>query len=90
MTKSFTNYTKTLVQFNNNSKVPPDYLYLDLHRKTTKSTTAHLIVYGIEGHHSSVDPAIYDSLYSVDTNKTMVMNTNINMNNHKITNLKKS
>ena len=48
-TKSFGNYTKTLIQFHNNSKTTPDYIFINLHCKTTSSTTGHLIVYGVKG-----------------------------------------
>ena len=49
-TTKFTKYSKTLVKLNRNSFVPPDYIYIFLQGKTTKSdTTAHIIVYGVKG-----------------------------------------
>ena len=55
--KIFSNYAKTLIKFHQNSKQAPDFIFIDLHGKTTKSdTTSYLIVYGIEGYHSSIDP----------------------------------
>ena len=85
-TKIFSNYTKTLVKFHNFTKTTPDYIFINLHGKTTSSTTGHLIVYGVKGYVSSVEPKIYDTVYSVN-NGNMVMQTNIDLNNHKIINL---
>ena len=85
-TKTFDNYTKTLIKFHNWRKSTPDYLFINLHGKTTASTTGHLIVYGVKGYVSSVEPKIYDTVFSVN-NGNMVMQTNIDLNNHKIINL---
>ena len=49
-TKTFDNYTKTLIKFHNWRKSTPDYLFINLHGKTTSSTTGHLIVYGVKGY----------------------------------------
>ena len=84
-TKIFSN-TKTLVKFHNFTKTTPDYIFINLHGKTTPSTTGHLIVYGVKGYVSSVEPKIYDTVFSVN-NGNMVMQTNIDLNNHKIINL---
>ena len=62
-TKTFGNYTKTLVKFHNFTKTTPDFIFINLHGKTTSSTTGHLIVYGVKGYVSSVEPKIYDSLH---------------------------
>ena len=85
-TKTFGNYVKTLVKFHNWSKTTPDYIFINLHGKTTSSTTGHLIVYGVKGYVSSVEPKVYDTAFVVE-NGNMVMQTNLNMNNHKIINL---
>ena len=85
-TKTFDNYTKTLIKFHNWRKSTPDYLFINLHGKTTSSTTGHLIVYGVKRYVSSVEPKIYDTVFSVN-NGNMVMQTNIDLNNHKIINL---
>ena len=85
-TKIFSNYTKTLVKFHNFTKTTPDYIFINLHGKTTSSTTGHLIVYGVESYVSSVEPKVYDATFVVE-NGNMVMQTNLNMNNHKIINL---
>ena len=85
-TKIFSNYTKTLVKFHNFTKTTSNYIFINLHGKTTSSTTGHLIVYGVKGYVSSVEPKIYDTVFSVN-NGNMVMQTNIDLNNHKIINL---
>ena len=47
--KDFSNYSKMLVQINNNSKNTPDYIYLTIHGTAVRSpVNAHLIVYGIK------------------------------------------
>ena len=84
--RTFEKYVKIMVKFHNWSKTTPDYIFINLHGKTTSSTTGHLIVYGVEAYVSSVEPKIYDTVFSVN-NGNMVMQTNIDLNNHKIINL---
>ena len=85
--KIFSNYAKTLIKFHQNSKEAPDYIFIDLYGKTTKSdTTSHLIVYGIEGYHSSIDLTVYDNWYTINNGNTE-MQTSIDMKNHKVANL---
>ena len=82
--KSLTNCTKTFIQFHNNSRQTPDFIYVDLHGKITKSdNTAYLIVYGISGYHSSVDSTVYDNAYSIQ-NGLMMMNTDIDVDGKSI------
>ena len=71
-TKTFGNYVKTLVKFHNFTKRKLDYIFINLHGKTTSSTTGHLIVYGVSGYVSSVDPKVYDTAFVVENGK-MVM-----------------
>ena len=82
-TETFGNYTKTLVKFHNFTKTMPDYIFINLHGKTTSSTTGHLIVYGVKGYVSSVEPKVYDTAFVVENGK-MVMETDIDMNGHSI------
>ena len=84
--RTFEKYVKIMVKFHNWSKTTPDYIFINLHGKTTSSTTGHLIVYGVEGYVSSVDSKVYDNAFVVENGK-MVMQTNIDLNNHKIINL---
>ena len=56
-------------------------MFIDLHGKTTKSdTTSYLIVYGIEGYYSSIDPTVYDNWHTINKNGNLDMNTNIDIN----------
>ena len=59
--RDFSNYSKMLVQINNNSKNTPDYIYLTMHGTSiTSPVNAHLIVYGIKDWSDNVTPEIYD------------------------------
>ena len=92
--KDFTNYSKLLVQINNNSKTTPDYLFFTIHGTAVVSNPeGYIIVYGVKDWSDSVDPNIYDDEFYVQMfeykNGDMQMQTNINTNNHKITNLNK-
>ena len=88
-TKIFSNYAKTWIKFHQNSKQAPDYIFIDLHGKTTKSdTTSYLIAYGIEGYYSSIDPTVYDNWHTINKNGNLDMNTNIDMGGYPINNLK--
>ena len=79
-TKTFENYTKTLVKFHNFTKTTPDFIFINLHGKTISSTTGHLIVYGVKGF-SSVEPKVYDTAFVVENGK-MMMETDINLNGY--------
>ena len=50
-TKTFENYTKTVINFHRWGSSPPQYLYLDLHGTVSNPsflTIGHLIVYGVK------------------------------------------
>ena len=92
--KDFTDYSKLLVQINNNSKTTPDYLFFTIHGTAiVNNPEGYIIVYGVKDWSDSVDPNIYDDGFYVQMfqykNGDMQMQTNINVNNHKITNLNK-
>ena len=92
--KDFTDYSKLLVQINNNSKATPDYLFFTIHgTAVVNNPEGYIIVYGVKDWSESVGPNIYDDEFYVQMfeYKTgdMQMQTNINVNNHKITNLNK-
>ena len=92
--KDFTDYSKLLVQINNNSKTTPDYLFFTIHgTAVVNNPEGYIIVYGVKDWSDSVDPNIYDDGFYVQMfeykNGDMQMQTNINVNNHKITNLNK-
>ena len=88
--RDFSNYSKLLVQFNNNSKQTPDYIYLTMHGTTTQSAQCHLVVYGIKDWSDSVQPSVYDGVDNMMfkyVNGDMVMQTDLDMNDKKIINL---
>ena len=83
-----------MVQINNNSKATPDYFFFTIHgTAVVNNPEGHIIVYGVKDWSDSVDPNIYDDEFYVQMfeykNGDMQMQTNINVNNHKITNLNK-
>ena len=90
--KDFTDYSKLLVQINNNSKITPDYIYLTIHGTAVVSNPeGYIIVYRVKDWSDSVDPSVYDSDFYTQMfkykNDTMYMNTVLDMNNHKIKNV---
>ena len=92
--KDFTDYSKLLVQINNNSKTTPDYLFFTIHGTAVVSNPeGYIIVYGVKDWSDSVDSSVYDDAFYVQMfeykNGDMQMQTDININNHKITNLNK-
>ena len=92
--KDFTDYSKLLVQINNNSKTTPDYLFFTIHgTAVVNNPEGYIIVYGVKDWSDSVDPSVYDDEFYVQMfkyeNGDMQMQTDIDLNNHKITNLNK-
>ena len=90
--RDFSNYSKMLVQINNNSKNTPDYVYLTMHGTAVATPVqGYLIVYGIKDWNDNVNPEIYDheiteEMFEYD-NGDMKMNTDLDMNNHKFKNV---
>ena len=89
--RDFTDYSKLLIQFNNNSKQTPDYIYLTMHgTATVASVQCHLVVYGVKDWSDSVYPGIYDGVDNVMfkyENGDMEMQTDLDMNDKKIIHL---
>ena len=90
--KDFTNYSKLLVQINNNSKTTPDYLFFTIHGTAVVSNPGgYIIVYGVKDWSDSVDPSVYDDEFYVQMfkyeNGDMQMQTDIDMNNLRIKNI---
>ena len=90
--KDFTDYSKLLVQINNNSKATPDYLFFTIHgTAVVNNPEGYIIVYGVKDWSDSVDPNIYDDGFYVQMfqykNGDMQIQTDIDMNTHKIENL---
>ena len=89
--KNFTDYSKLLVQINNNSKITPDYLFFTIHGTAVVSNPeGYIIVYGVKDWSDSVDSSVYDDAFYVQMfeykNGDMQMQTDIDMNTHKIKN----
>ena len=89
--KDFTDYSKLLVQINNNSKTTPDYLFFTIHGTAVVSNPeGYVIVYGVKDWSDSVDSSVYDDAFYVQMfeykNGDMQMQTDIDMNTHKIKN----
>ena len=87
--KDFTDYSKLLVQINNNSKTTPDYLFFTIHgTAVVNNPEGYIIVYGVKDWSDSVDPNIYDDGFYVQMfqykNGDMQIQTDIDMNNNKI------
>ena len=90
--KDFTDYSKLLVQINNNSKTTPDYLFFTIHGTAVVSNPeGYIIVYGVKDWSDSVDPSVYDDAFYVQMfkyeNGDMQMQTDIDLNNNKIKNI---
>ena len=88
--RDFADYSKLLVQFNNNSKQTPDYIYLTMHGTATSIAECHLVVYGVKDWSDSVQPSVYDGVDNMMfkyVNGDMEMQTDLDMNDKKIINL---
>ena len=83
-TKTFENYTKTVVNFHRWGSSPPQFIYLNLNGTVTfpsLSTIGHLIVYGVKETISNVDPSVYDTAFAIENGK-MVMETDLSLNGY--------
>ena len=83
-TKTFENYTKTVINFHRWGSSPPQFIYLDLQGTVTFPsllTIGHLIVYGVKETISNVDPSVYDTAFAIENGK-MVMETDLSLNGH--------
>ena len=83
-TKTFENYTKTVVNFHRWGSSPPQFIYLNLNGTVTFPsllTIGHLIVYGVKETISNVDPSVYDTAFAIENGK-MVMETDLSLNGH--------
>ena len=85
-TKTFENYTKTVINFHRWGSSPPQFIYLDLHGTVTFPsllTIGHLIVYGVKETISNVDPSVYDTAFVIENGK-LVMETDLSLNKHRL------
>ena len=84
VTKTFENYTKTVINFHRWGSSPPQFIYLNLNGTVTFPsllTIGHLIVYGVKETISNVDPSVYDTAFAIENGK-MVMETDLSLNGH--------
>ena len=93
--QNFNNHTKVIVQVDNSSLQTPDYLYFRIQGKALQANVnSHIIVYGVNGLVNSVESETYDDVYFYlnenfeDENGDMKIKKDVNLDNHKITNLK--
>ena len=85
-TKTFENYTKTVINFHRWGSSPPQFIYLELHGTVTFPsllTIGHLIVYGVKETISNVDPSVYDTAFVIENGK-LVMETDLSLNGHRL------
>ena len=85
-TKTFENYTKTVINFHRWGSSPPQFIYLDLYGTVTFPsllTIGHLIVYGVKETISNVDPSVYDTAFVIENGK-LVMETDLSLNGHRL------
>ena len=92
VTTSFTDHKKLLVQFNQQSKDTPDYLFFNIRGSATTSTNpeGYLVFYGVKGWMESVPPEIYDraletGMFEYDGGK-MKMNMDLDLNGFSLIN----
>ena len=86
VTTSFTDYKKHLVQFDQQTKDTPDYLFFNIRGSGTTSTNpeGYLVFYGVREWMDSVPPQIYDhaletGMFSYENGK-MKMNMDLDLN----------
>ena len=90
---NFTSYKKQLVQINQQTKDTPDYLFFTIRGSGTTATNpeGYLVFYGVKEWVDIVPSEIYDHVLETGMfeykNGDMQMQTDINMNTHKIENL---
>ena len=82
-------YSRTIAQINKSNVSPPEYLMLDLRFDGEASSPAlgpaYLIIYGIKGKYSDVPVSVFDQAFVFEKGK-MVMEIDLDMNNHAIIN----
>ena len=92
VTTNFTDYKKHLVQFDQQTKDTPDYLFFNIRGSGTTSTNpeGYLVFYGVKEWMDSVPPEIYDhaletGMFSYE-NVKMKMNMDLDLNGFSVIN----
>ena len=94
VTTSFTAYKKHLVQFDQQSKDTPDYLFFNIRGSGTTSTNpeGYLVFYGVKEWMNLVPPQIYDRALETGMfeyeNGQMKMNMDLDLNGFSVVNAK--
>ena len=87
--KQTTVLNRTIIHIYKSVITTPDYLMIDFHCKGSQTSAAlgqaYLIIYGISGYHSDVPAGIYDNPYILGSG-SMIMQGNLDMNQHTIIN----
>ena len=80
---------RTIIHIYKSVITTPDYLMIDFHCRGSPTSAAlgqaYLIIYGLSGYHSDVPASVYDYPYILGSS-SMIMQANLNMNNHEIIN----
>ena len=87
-TKTFSTYTKTLVQFHRWNSTPPQFIYLDLHGSASNNdprVLAFIVVYGVKGYLPNLPASVFDQVYLID-NGRMVMQTDLDLHGQRLMN----
>ena len=88
-TKKFGTYSRSIIHIHKWKISPPEYLMLDLKWQGAASDSspgdAHLIIYGVKEFQPNVESNVYDAPFIFESG-AMVMETDLNMNNHQIRN----
>ena len=86
-------YVRLICKFTKSQNIGNNYLYIDMIFKMKSGSSydqklqTYLIIYGIYGNQSNIEPSIYDQIYYI-LNDELFFNNNINMNKKQINNLK--
>ena len=86
-------YVRLICQFTKSQNIGNNYLYIDMIFKMKSGSSydqklqTYLIIYGIYGNQSNIEPSIYDQIYYI-LNDELFFNNNIDMNKKQINNLK--
>ena len=87
--KQTTVSNRSIIHIHKSVVTTPDYLMIDLHCNGSPTSAAlgqaYLIIYGISGYHSDVPAGIYDNPYILGSG-SMIMQGNLDMNQHTIIN----
>ena len=83
-------YTRSIIHLHKWRTSPPEYIMLDLHGSVSNVShpvgkKGYLIVYGVQGHVSDVDPRVFDTAFVIEGGKVL-METDLNMGSHRIMN----